>query len=277
MSDCDSNHAECPSRGCLFQAEESVHFLEVSYDTLADSFDSGRALSGGKEALWLDLFRQHLKLERASCVLDVGCGTGRFAIPLALGLECHVIGVDPSSAMLAQGKAKSSHGIVWIQGKAETLPFPDDAFDACIASQVLHHFRDKHQAIGEMHRVLKPGGRIGMRYSSHSQLRGILDYRFFPSALAIDLSRVPASDEVRELLRMAGFAAVEEYVVQQRLFDSADEYLGKLRRRYASVLSLISEEEFREGLRAAEAYFARRDPAAINAEAEVTLLIGTRR
>jgi len=253
-----------------------VHFLEVSYDTLADSFDSGRALSAGKEALWLDLFRQHLRLHRASRVLDVGCGTGRFAIPLGLELECRVIGIDPSPAMLADGKAKSSHDLAWVRGRAEMLPFADGVFDACLASQVLHHFRDKHQACAEMHRVLKPGGRIGLRYSSHSQLRGILDYRFFPSALELDLGRVPADEVIREMLRTAGFAAIEVHIVQQRLFHSTDEYLDKLRRRYASVLSLISEDEYRNGIRAAESYFARREPTAKDTEVEVMFLVSNK-
>ena len=250
---------------------------EVNYTDLARAFDCGRALTEDKLDLWLALFRQHLRLDHSSCVLDVGCGTGRFAIPLALKLECTVVGVDPSAAMLAEGNAKSTHVVTWLQGRAEMLPFAEGAFDACLASQVIHHFRDKGLAFPEICRVLKRGGRVGIRYSSHAQLRAILDYRFFPSALKIDLARVPTFEEVREDLRKAGLVMMGEYVVQQRLFDSPAEYLDKLRRKYASVLSLIPEDEFQHGLREAEAYFAVRDPDARDAKADVVFLVGIKR
>ena len=253
-----------------------MYFSEVNYDNLAHSFDCGRALQKEKGDLWLALFRQHLRLDHTSWVLDVGCGTGRFAIPMASEIGCGVVGIDPSPAMLAEGMAKSSRAVTWLQGRAEALPLREGVFDACLASQVIHHFRDKYLALAEMLRVLKPGGRIGIRYSSHEQLRAILDYRFFPSALDIDLARVPAIDEVRELLRTVGLMIVEEYVVRQRIFYSPAEYLDKLRLKYASVLSLIPEVEFQRGLRAAEAYLAKRDPNARDAEAEVVFLVGIR-
>jgi len=226
--------------------------------------------------LWLSLFKQHLEPETTSRVLDIGCGTGRFSVLIARQFRCAVVGIDPSPTMLAKAKAKCPNEIEWLLARAEAMPFSDNAFDVCLASQVIHHFQDKHQAFVEMYRVLRCGGRLGIRYSSHAQLQTILDYRFFPSALLIDLQRVPDIQAVIDLVRTVGFSVVKEHLVRQQLFESADDYLEKLRNRYASVLSLISEEEYRKGLEAATRYFAKSPLKERDKYAEITLLVGTK-
>lgn len=247
---------------------------QVDYDNLADLYDRSRALSQAKEILWLNLFKQHLGLGVTSRVLDVGCGTGRFSISIARQFRCAVVGIDPLPSMLAKAKEKCSTEIAWLLARAEAIPVADDAFDACLASQVIHHFQDKHQAFAEMHRVLQHGGRLGIRYSSHVQLQTILDYRFFPSALRIDLERLPDIGAVRGLMRTVGFSVVEEHAVHQQLFESAEEYLEKLRNKYASVLSLISEEEYQKGLQKAAAYLKEHELAASDKYADITFLVG---
>jgi ubiquinone/menaquinone biosynthesis C-methylase UbiE len=246
---------------------------EVDYSGLANTYDKGRTLSEANEILWLSLFKQHLSLETASRVLDIGCGTGRFSVLVARQFRCAVVGIDPSPSMLARAKAKGPNEIEWLLAEAEAMPFSENAFDVCLASQVIHHFQDKHQAFVEMYRVLRCGGRLGIRYSSHAQLQTILDYRFFPSALLIDLQRVPDIQAVIGLVQTVGFSVVEEHLVRQQLFESADDYLRKLRNRYASVLSLISEEEYQKGLEKATAYLKERELEASEKQAEITFLV----
>lgn len=247
--------------------------LKVDYGSLANTYNKGRTLSEANEILWLNLFKQHLEPETTSRVLDIGCGTGRFSVLIARQFRCAVVGIDPSPTMLAKAKAKCPNEIEWLLARAEAMPFSDSAFDVCIASQVIHHFQDKHQACVEMYRLLRCGGRLGIRYSSHAQLQTILDYRFFPSALLIDLQRVPDIQAVIDLMRTVGFNVVKEHVVRQQLFESADDYLRKLRNKYASVLSLISEEEYRKGLEEATVYLKERELEARDKYAEITFLV----
>jgi ubiquinone/menaquinone biosynthesis C-methylase UbiE len=248
--------------------------LRVNYSDLADRYDKGRTLSQTKEILWLNLFRQHLGLDTTLRVLDIGCGTGRFSMLIARQFRCAVVGLDPSPSMLAKAKAKCPDEIEWVLARAEAIPFSDGGFDACLASQVIHHFQDRHQAFVEMYRVLRPGGRFGIRYSSHAQLQTILDYRFFPSALLIDLERVPDIQMVRDLVQTVGFDKMEEHVVRQQLFESADDYLEKVRSKYASVLSLIPEEEYQKGLEEATAYLKGHELEIRDKYAEITFLVG---
>lgn len=247
---------------------------KVDYAGLAKVYDEVRSLSEDKEILWLDLFKQYLGLDATSRVLDIGCGTGRFSILIAKRLGCPVVGIDPALSMLARAKAKCPNEAQWLLARAEAIPFSDNSFDVCLASQVIHHFTDKQLAFVEMHRVLRYGGRLGIRYSSHAQLETILDYRFFPSALLIDRERLPDIQEVRDLMYSAGFSAMEEHIVHQRLFESADDYLKKLRHRYASVLSLISEEEYQKGLEEATRYLKEYGLEARDQYADITFLVG---
>ena len=246
----------------------------LDYDKLADIYDQQRALSEEKELLWVNLLKKHLALDERSRVLDVGCGTGRFAIAIRKHLQCSVVGVDPSSFMLAKAKGKSVAGITWLQGRAETLPFPKGTFDACFASQVVHHFDDKHQAFAEVYRVLCESGRVGIRYSSHAELRASPDYRFFPTALLIDLERMPDTPQIKDILQKVGFGLLEERSIRQQFFESSQDYLDKMKSKYGSVLSLISEEEYQEGLQAAVAYFQTHEIQGNEKNAYMTFLVG---
>jgi SAM-dependent methyltransferase len=248
----------------------------MDYNSFADSFDKGRALSPAKEALWLNLFKQHLGLDMTSRVLDVGCGTGRFSVLIARQFRCAVVGIDPSLPLLKKAKTKCPREVDWILARSETIPFVDNTFGVCLASQVIHHMENKHQSFSEMYRVLRRGGRLGIRYSSHTQLRAMLEYRFFPSALQIDLERAPDIHEVRDRVRTAGFDSVGEYSVRQPLFESAEDYIEKIRLRYTSGLSLIPEEEYQKGLEEAKVYLRAHELAPSEKSAGITLLIANK-
>jgi ubiquinone/menaquinone biosynthesis C-methylase UbiE len=90
--------------------------------------------------------------------LDVGTGTGNYAGALAArGLE--VTGIDPSGAMLAEARAKPQP-VTWLQGAAESLPCEDGSYDLVVSVTALEFMADPRLALGEMYRVLRPGGRM---------------------------------------------------------------------------------------------------------------------
>jgi ubiquinone/menaquinone biosynthesis C-methylase UbiE len=97
-------------------------------------------------------------------VLDVGCGPGFYVSELLdqVGPDGSVTGVDVSRAMLAVAakRADRHHNVAFHQGDATKLPVPDGAFDAAISVQVLEYVGDVTTALAEIHRVLRPGGRI---------------------------------------------------------------------------------------------------------------------
>jgi malonyl-CoA O-methyltransferase len=90
-------------------------------------------------------------------VLDVGCGKGRFARVLReKNPQAPICGLDISEAMLACVPA----GIEVVSGSMTELPFAGSAFDCVYATESLEHAVEIDRAVGEMCRVLKPGGRL---------------------------------------------------------------------------------------------------------------------
>ena len=233
--------------------------MEVDYREIAPTYDRGRSYSEEKLAFWLDVLKNHTDLRRSARVLDIGCGTSRYAIPLAQRCRCSVAAVDKSREMLDEGKKKTNSGRVqWLCADAEDLPFRHHSFDCALMSMVIHHVHRKQKAISEVHRVLAPGGSLIVRTCSHEQLKKLPDYYFFPEALKIDIARIPDIPTLRSMLSVVGFDTVNVYEIFSPALDSAKEYLTRLRNKHSSTFHLLSEEDFTEGLRRAERYFSRR-------------------
>jgi SAM-dependent methyltransferase len=99
-------------------------------------------------------------VDRDSRVLDVGCGPGGLATALAeiVGQE-NVAAVDPSQPFVSVCRARLPTADVRVAA-AEELPFEDDSFDAAFAQLVVNFMTDAERGVGEMKRVVKPGGTI---------------------------------------------------------------------------------------------------------------------
>ncbi|ALV30926.1 methyltransferase domain-containing protein [Streptomyces sp. CdTB01] len=101
-------------------------------------------------------------------VLDVGCGTGYLTRRMAarVGPDGAVTGVDPSTPVLDYARRKKQHPggapCTYREGIAEALDLPDASFDTVVTSLMLHHLPEELRpaALREMHRVLRPGGRL---------------------------------------------------------------------------------------------------------------------
>ena len=149
-------------------------------------------------------------------VLDVGTGTGivaRLAAP-RVGPTGMVAGLDASVAMLDVARdtaAAEGLSIVWGEGVAEQLPFPEQTFDLVLSQFALMFFQDRSAALAEMWRVLAPGGRLAL-----SVFQGIARHPFYGAldhAIARQLgqSTVAAifalgdADELGASLDRAGF------------------------------------------------------------------------
>jgi ubiquinone/menaquinone biosynthesis C-methylase UbiE len=99
-------------------------------------------------------------------VVDVGSGAGLDSLIASqmVGADGHVIGVDMTPAMLARARQGAAdlplQNVEFRDGYAEALPVPDGWADVVISNGVLNLAPDKAAALGEMHRALKPGGRL---------------------------------------------------------------------------------------------------------------------
>jgi ubiquinone/menaquinone biosynthesis C-methylase UbiE len=110
------------------------------------------------------LFLRALGPEKGESVLDVGSGPGFLAadVAKATGPTGSVCGIDVSEPMidLARSHCARLPWVTFSQGDATHLPFPDNSFDAAISTQVLEYVPDVDAALAEVHRVLRPAGRV---------------------------------------------------------------------------------------------------------------------
>src|SRR5215211_4692110 len=106
----------------------------------------------------------HMALQSGQQVLDIGCGTGSLVVLMKrLHPNVNVVGLDPDPQALARAKRKAARatlGIQFDQGFADELPYPDASMDQVVSSLMFHHLErdDKDGMLGEVQRVLKPGG-----------------------------------------------------------------------------------------------------------------------
>ena len=108
--------------------------------------------------------------------LDVGCGEGRFCRMLA-EREASTTGLDPTPPLIAHARGLHPEG-EYLEGVAESLPFPDDSFELVVSYLTLIDIADFRLAIAEMARVLRPGGRLLVaNLQSFATTRAIAWYR----------------------------------------------------------------------------------------------------
>jgi SAM-dependent methyltransferase len=180
----------------------------------------------------------------------VGCGTGRLAAALA-ARGAKVWGVEPSEEMLEQARAQVGGSVGLKRGDVEALPFKDGWFERVVLRLVVH-LVDRTRALPELARVLAPGGRAVVATFQTVHFERIWLARFFPSLTRIDRARFPEPEVLAAELRSAGFGVVRLRELSQTASVSRHEALERLRGRYISTLSLIPEDEYREGLAHAE-------------------------
>jgi demethylmenaquinone methyltransferase/2-methoxy-6-polyprenyl-1,4-benzoquinol methylase len=141
-------------------------YVRSLFESIAYRYDLlNHLLSGGVDLYWRRRAVEHLMALRPRRVLDVATGTADFAIAaLRCEPEC-VVGVDIAEKMLAVGREKLKRrgldGRVRLEtGEAERLQFPDGMFDAAIVAFGVRNFENLESGLGEMHRVVRPGGKI---------------------------------------------------------------------------------------------------------------------
>ena len=148
-------------------SSEKETYVRSVFAAIADRYDFlNTVLSFNQDKYWRRFAVAKAALPANGTALDVCCGTGMLSLELAKSAQgAKVTGLDFSREMLAVGQekiTKSGFGdqIQLLQGNAMKLPFPDNTFDCATIGFALRNVPDIKQVIGEMRRVVKPGGRV---------------------------------------------------------------------------------------------------------------------
>jgi ubiquinone/menaquinone biosynthesis C-methylase UbiE len=148
------------------------------YERVAEEYDDRIPGAGPADDMFTEAERDFLfgKILAGQRVLDMGCGTGRFTVPMAEH-GAIVTGLDISSAMLgiaARKLAERQLQADLLEGDMSDLPFPDNSFDVVTSMLALMHIPldDRPAVFAEVRRVLRPGGRmlLGVKNSLIEQM-----------------------------------------------------------------------------------------------------------
>lgn len=193
------------------------------FDRIAPVYDAmNRVMTAGLDRSWRRLAAEAVVLP-GSRVLDACCGTGDLA--LAAEREGGIVtGLDFSEPMLERARRKSGT-VAWVQGDALALPFPDASFDAATVGFGIRNVADLDRCLAELHRVLRPGGRLAVLEITRP--RGVLRLffslwferivpllgRLIPGGraytyLPASVRRFPDAEALAALLERAGFDQV---------------------------------------------------------------------
>lgn len=143
---------------------------------LSDQYAKGSVLRSHKQRT-ID----QVDIQAGQIVLDVGCGIGLDAIQMAamVGHTGRVYGVDISHEMIASARTNAASidlPLTFRVGSIYQLEFPNNNFDRCRADKVFQHLSDPKEALKELIRVTKPGGKIIIADPDHDSL--IIDTPF---------------------------------------------------------------------------------------------------
>jgi ubiquinone/menaquinone biosynthesis C-methylase UbiE len=184
-------------------------------------------------------------------ILDVGCGTGIVARRLARTGAARVVGLDAAPAMLDVARAAAAReglAIEWRHGMAERLPFPDAGFDLVTCQFALMFFADRAGALAEMHRVLRPGGRLLLsvfqgigRHPFYVELDRAIRARLGASGVA-EIFALGDAEALRAAIEAAGFreVAVEAAGMEARFPDPDGFLAGEIEVDTAAIPSMQS-------------------------------------
>jgi SAM-dependent methyltransferase len=178
----------------------------VSFDRAAGFYDATRRFSPQVSAAQTAQLREALR-DVSDPTLEIGVGTGRVALPLAAAGQ-RLVGVDISAAMLAALRDKSPGALPLVRADATRLPFRNGSFGGAVVAHVLHLVSDWRAVVGELRRVVRPGGVLlvtrGAQRSGAGLHAEITRRARAAAGWTMEPGRLDDLDELDDHLRAAG-------------------------------------------------------------------------
>ena len=139
------------------------------FDGIARSYEGpAQVFSFFQYRRWRRFLVSRLRVSPETSVLDVCTGTGLVASDIAGRARCRVVGVDLSAGMIERARRNlkgpkstdDTRAVNLVKGRAESLPFAESSFDVVVFTYLLRYVEDPAATLGELSRVLKPGGQL---------------------------------------------------------------------------------------------------------------------
>ena len=212
--------------------DEKVRHVRRVFDSVASRYDlMNDVMSLGLHRVWKAIAIAQAQIREGQSLLDVASGTGDLALAFAqrVGPAGSVVMTDINAQMLARGRDRlidAGYPVPAVVCDAEHLPFPDKTFDRVMVAFGLRNMTHKDRALTEMHRVLKPQGKLLVLEFSEviAPLRRLYDHYSFKvlpwlgqkiandaesyAYLAESIRMHPGPEALKEMMHSAGFGVV---------------------------------------------------------------------
>jgi ubiquinone/menaquinone biosynthesis C-methylase UbiE len=223
----------------------------MDYDRtkIPEAYDRSRDHGPEVLALWMNAIEARVDKDTVRRILDLGCGTGRFSQALAAHFDAEVIGVDPSSKMLARAREKQHDPRVrYVEGSGERIPLDASSIDLVFMSMSFHHFGNPRDAARECRRVLRDGGSVVVRTGTREQIPNYPYVPFFPATPEMIADLLPDLRELRDVFESAGLRPISAEIITQTIAPNWMVYADKVAAGGDSIISRLSEQQLEAGL-----------------------------
>ena len=241
----------------LGRSRGALQRLHTDYETAAAEYDRLRPLTEDESRVAEVIAGACRVAERPGArVLDLGCGTGRYALWLAEHHGLEMTGLDASPAMLARAQAKAPR-MRWLLGRLPDA-VPGERFEAAYSVFVMHHLTpaQRRESFRRLRRVLE--GPLAIATFSHRYFCEHPFAEIFPGFLDVELSRFPSLPALRAELLDAGFAGVSVRRVHTRKEQEPSRLLERVEGKFLSTFHVMGPEDFAAGLTALRAWLKDR-------------------
>ncbi|MBC8519515.1 MAG: bifunctional demethylmenaquinone methyltransferase/2-methoxy-6-polyprenyl-1,4-benzoquinol methylase UbiE [Gammaproteobacteria bacterium] len=206
--------------------QEREKKIRAVFQAVAPRYDlMNDMMSFGIHRLWKRRLVKMVNPQSAELIVDLAGGTGDIAEKMAAEGRTVVV-IDPSEAMMAEGKRRGIRGVEFRVGTGESIPLPDSSVDRLTISFGIRNMTNMGQALSEINRVLKPGGKMYcLEFSRpHWLIKPFYDLHSFyliprlgawvakaPIAynyLVESIRRFPDQEEMKRMMEQAGFTNV---------------------------------------------------------------------
>jgi len=189
-----------------------------------------------------------LDLKRESSVLEIGCGSGGYALHVAEKVGCRLVGLDINEAgirnasHLAQAKGFEAQVHFEQCDVSKTLPFAEGTFDAVFSNDVLCHVPGRADLLREMFRVLKRGGR--MLFSDALVIGGMVSHEEIATRSSIGFYFYGPPGENERLMERAGFRGIRVTDTTENASHISERWRDAREKRRDQLIALEGDANF---------------------------------